>query len=96
MCNANSLIRPCLLQICRPPTRNEGPTSNGKERERRGAKGRESREEKEGERREGRKGRGKEGKGREGKGKGKKGLPRFEINSGFWKGASAEARRHEH
>ena len=77
MCNANSLIRPCLLQICRPPTRNEGPTSNGKERERRGAKSRESREEKEGERMERREGR--EGERREerrGKGGKEKGRER--------------------
>ena len=64
--------------------------------ERREGRAERRREEKEGERREGRKSRGKEGKEREGKGKGKNGLPRFEINSGFWKGASAEARRHEH
>ena len=58
--------------------------------ERREGRAERRREEKEGERREGRKSRGKEGKGREGKGKGKKGLPQFEINSGFWKVASAE------
>ena len=63
--------------------------NGGERREGRAERRREEKEGERGERREGRKGRkgrGKERKGREGKGKGKKGLPRFEINSGFWKG----------
>ena len=84
MCNANSLIRPCLPQTW-PPTRNEGPTSNGKERERTGAKGRESREEKggEGRRKKGREKGERKGGEREGrKREGKEGLA--SVRNKFW------------
>jgi len=81
-----------LKRSPRPSSRNEGPTSKGKGREKKGGTGRESRKGKEGDRgkegegEEGRKGR--KGEGREGRGgKGKEGLSSVRKNYGYGPGA---------